>query len=155
MKPIRAVYNILSNDANITSSVYPQRIPEGAALPAIVLSQISRVAYDTKLEYSKSDTSRIQITIVAETATEVYDLSDIVRSAMSLALPSTYNNVLVQNIAFDTELTITDDSANEQGVFMVVQDYLVMYSNTLQSDGSLLLEDGFYMLLEDGSQILL
>ena len=129
MKAIKAVYNLLANDVNITATVYPQRIPEGASLPAIVLSQISRVAYDTKKEYSKSDISRIQITMVAETATQVYDLSDLLRAAMSPVLPSLYNGVLVQNIAFDSELTITDDSANEQGVFMVVQDYLVMFSN--------------------------
>jgi len=153
MKPIKAVYNLLSSDANITATVYPQRIPEGALLPAIVLSQISRVAFDTKKEYSKSDESRVQITIIAETATQVYDLSDLVRDAMSAEVPNSYNGVLVQNIAFQGEITLTDDSANEQGVFMVAQDYLIMFSNTSVALGSLLLEDGFFMLLEDGNKI--
>lgn len=129
MKPIKAIYHLLNNSQSITADIYPQRIPEGVSLPAIVLNQISRVAYDTKKEYSKSDVSRIQITIVAETATAVYDMSDLIRNAMSPVLPSTYNNVLVQNIAFDGEITLTDDNANEQGVFMVAQDYLVMFSN--------------------------
>lgn len=129
MKPIKAIYHLLNNSQSITADIYPQRIPEGVSLPAIVLNQISRVANDTKKQYSKSDVSRIQITIVAETATAVYDMSDLIRNAMSPVLPSTYNNVLVQNIAFDGEITLTDDNANEQGVFMVAQDYLVMFSN--------------------------
>ena len=129
MKPIKALYNLLSNDASITASIYPQRIPEGVSLPAIVLNQISRVANDTKKEYSKSDVSRIQITIVAENATGTYDLAELVRAAMRANLPNTYNSVLVQNIEFAGELTLTDDTAGEQGEFLVVQDYLIQYSN--------------------------
>lgn len=155
MKAIKAVYNLLANDINITASIYPQRIPEGASLPAIVLSQISRVAYDTKQEYSKSDVSRVQISIVSQTATEAYDLSELVREAMSPLLPADYNDILVQNIAFDGELTLTDDNANYQGVFMVVQDYLVMYSNVVLASGYLLLEDGGFLLLENDDKIIL
>lgn len=129
MKPIKALYNLLFNDASITASIYPQRIPEGVSLPAIVLNQISRVANDTKKEYSKSDVSRIQITIVAENATGAYDLAELVRAAMRANLPNTYNSVLVQNIEFAGELTLTDDTAGEQGEFLVVQDYLIQYSN--------------------------
>ena len=153
MKPIKAVYNLLSSDANITATVYPQRVPEGASLPVIVLSQVSRVAFDTKKEYSKSDESRIQITIIAETVTEAYDLSDLVRDAMSAEVPNSYNGVLVQNIAFQGEITLTDDNANYQGVFMVAQDYLIMFSNKSVASGYLLLEDGSFMLLEDGDKI--
>jgi len=155
MKPIKAVYFLLSTDSSITANIYPQRIPEGAALPAIVLNQISRVAYDTKKEYSKSDESRVQVTIVAETATEAYELSDLVRDSMNATLPNTFNTVLVQNISFQNEITLTDDNANEQGVFMVAQDYLIMYSNTSITNDLLLLEDGSYLLLEDSNKILL
>ena len=129
MKPIKALYSLLSNDASITASVYPQRIPEGVALPAIVLNQISRVANDTKKEYSKSDVSRIQISIVAENATAAYNLAELVRTVMRADVPDTFNTVLVQNIEFAGEITITDDQAGEQGEFLVVQDYLIMYDN--------------------------
>ena len=155
MKALKAVYNILANDVNITSTIYPQRIPEGVSLPAIVISQISRLAYDTKKEYAKSDLSRVQISVVAETATEVYTISELIREAMSLDLPNSFNDVLVQNIAFDGEVTLTDDNANEQGVFMVAQDYLVMFSNTVVASGYLLLEDGSFLLLENDDKIIL
>jgi hypothetical protein len=153
MKAIKAVYNLLMSDANVTVGIYPQRIPEGVQLPAISLSQISRVAFDTKKEYSKSDESRVQINIVAPTATEAYDLSDLVREAMSVDLPNSYNGVLVQNIAFQGEITLTDDDASYQGVFMVAQDYFIMFSNILVASGYLLLEDESFMLLEDGNKI--
>ena len=129
MKAIKAVYSLLSQDQSITASIYPQRIPEGSSLPAIVLSQISRISNDTKKEYSKSDESRIQITIVSETATAAYELADLVRSAMRATVPNSYNSVLIQNIEFDNEITDQDDDGDEQGLFMVVQDYLIMYSN--------------------------
>lgn len=129
MKAIKAVYSLLSQDPSITASIYPQRIPEGSSLPAIVLSQISRISNDTKKEYSKSDESRMQITIVSETATAAYELADLVRSAMRATVPNSYNSVLIQNIEFENEITDQDDDGDEQGLFMVVQDYLIMYAN--------------------------
>ena len=129
MKAIKAVYSLLSQDQSITASIYPQRIPEGSSLPAIVLSQISRISNDTKKEYSKSDESRIQITIVSETATAAYELADLVRSAMRATVPNSYNSVLIQNIEFENEITDQDDDGDEQGLFMVIQDYLIMYAN--------------------------
>lgn len=129
MKAIKAVYYLLSQSESITANIYPQRIPEGSSLPAIVLSQISRISNDTKKEYSKSDESRIQITIVSETATAAYELADLVRSAMRATVPNSYNSVLIQNIEFDNEITDQDDDGDEQGLFMVIQDYLIMYAN--------------------------
>lgn len=129
MKAIKAVYFLLSTDSSITANIYPQRIPEGVSLPAIVLSEISRVANDTKKAYSKSDESRIQVSIISETATAGYELADLVRDAMSATLPNTFNTVLVQNIAFENEFTDEDDDGSDQGLFMVVQDYIVMYAN--------------------------
>ena len=129
MKAIKAVYFLLSEDSSITANIYPQRIPEGVALPAIVINQISRVANDTLKEYSKSDESRIQITIVSETATSGYELADAVRDVMNATVPNTFNSVLVQNIAFQNEMTDQDDEGSDQGLFMVVQDYVIMYAN--------------------------
>lgn len=155
MKPIKAIYSLLSNDASITASVYPQRIPEGVSLPSIVLNQISRISNDTKKEYSKSDVSRIQISIVGETATAAYDLADLVRTAMRADVPNTFNTVLVQNIEFAGEITITDDQAGEQGEFLVVQDYLIMFNNESAAIDYLLQESGDFLLQESGDKIIL
>ena len=129
MKAIKAIYTLLTQSAEVTATVYPTRILEGASLPAVVLTQISRVANDTKKDYSKSDVSRIQIDCVGNTPTEAFVLADAVRTAMRANVPATYNDVLVQNIAFDDEQIIIDDSFGVQGATMVSQDYLIMYAN--------------------------
>ena len=115
--------------SGIAADVYPTRILEAVALPAVVLTQISRVANDTSSSYSKSDVSRVQIDCVGSTATEAFDLAESVRFYMSAIVPRVYNDVLVQNIAFDDEQIIVDDTYGTQGATMVSQDYLIMYSN--------------------------
>ena len=129
MKAIKAVYTLLTESTEVTATVYPTRILEGDSLPAIVLTQISRVSNDTSTGYSKSDVSRIQIDCVGNTPTEAFVLADSVRTAMRANVPATYNDVLVQNIAFDDEQIIVDDTYGTQGATMVSQDYLIMYSN--------------------------
>lgn len=155
MKAIKAIYTLLTQSTDVTATVYPTRVLEGAALPAVVLTQISRIGNDTKKEYSKSDVSRIQIDCVGNTPTEAFDLAEAVRSAMSAEVPAIYQGVLVQNIAFDDEQIIMDDTYSTQGATMVSQDYLIMYANATFSIGSLLTEQGDFLLLESGDEILL
>lgn len=155
MKAIKAIYTLLTQSTEVTATVYPTRILEGATLPAVVLTQISRVGNDSKKEYSKSDISRIQIDCVGNTPTEAFNLSINVRNAMSAEVPALFSDVLVQNIAFDDEQIIMDDTFGTQGATMVSQDYLVMFSNATFSTGSVLKEDGDLLLLESGDEILL
>jgi hypothetical protein len=155
MKAIKAIYTLLTQSAEVTATVYPSRILEGATLPAVVLTQISRVGNDTSSSYSKSDVSRVQIDCVGSTATDAFNLAESVRLAMSATLPATYEGVLVQNIAFDDEQIIYDDTYGTQGATMVSQDYLVMFANATFNIGSVLTEEGDFLLLESGDEILL
>jgi hypothetical protein len=155
MKAIKAIYTLLTQSTEVTATVYPSRILEGATLPAVVLTQISRVGNDTSSSYSKSDVSRVQIDCVGSTATDAFNLAESVRLAMSATLPATYEGVLVQNIAFDDEQIIYDDTYGTQGATMVSQDYLVMFANATFSIGSVLTEEGDFLLLESGDEILL
>jgi hypothetical protein len=152
MKAIKAIYTLLTQSTEVTATVYPSRILEGAALPAVVLTQISRVGNDTAKEYSKSDVARIQVDCVGNTPTDAFDLAEAVRSAMSAELPTIFQSVLVQNIAFDDEQIIYDDTYGTQGATMVSQDYLVMFAN---SSPKMLTEEGDFLLLESGDEILL
>ena len=155
MKAIKAIYTLLTQSTEVTATVYPSRILEGAALPAVVLTQISRVGNDTKKDYSKSDIARVQVACVGNTQTDAFDLSEAVRSAMSAELPAILQGVLVQNIAFDDEQIIESDNYGAEGATMVVQDYMVMFANATFSIGSLLTEEGDFLLLESGDEILL
>jgi hypothetical protein len=153
MKAIKAIYTLLTTSTEVTATVYPSRVLEGAPFPAVVLTQISRVANDTSREYSKSDIARVQVSCIGNTQTEAFDLSESVRSAMSAELPSIFQGVLVQNIAFDDEQIIEDDTAGVQGATMVIQDYMVMFSNAILSIGLLLTEQGDLLLTESGDEI--
>ena len=155
MKAIKAIYTLLTQSTEVTATVYPSRILEGATLPAVVLTQISRVGNDTAKEYSKSDIARIQVDCVGNTPTDAFDLSEAVRSGMSAELPTIFQGVLVQDIAFDDEQIIYDDTYGTQGATMVSQDYLVMFANATFSIGSVLTEQGDFLLLESGDEILL
>jgi hypothetical protein len=153
MKAIKAIYTLLTTSTEVTATVYPSRVLEGAPFPAVVLTQISRVANDTSREYSKSDIARVQVSCIGNTQTEAFDLSESVRLAMSATLPTVFGGVLVQNIAFDDEQIIEDDTAGVQGATMVMQDYMVMFSNAIFSIGSLLTEQGDLLLTESGDEI--
>jgi hypothetical protein len=74
---------------------------------------------------------------------------------MSAELPSIFQGVLVQNIAFDDEQIIESDDFGTRGATMVSQDYLVMFANATFSIGSLLTEEGDFLTLESGDEILL
>jgi hypothetical protein len=129
MKAIKAIYTLLTQSTEVTATIYPSRLLEGASLPAVVLTQISRVANDTSTGYSKSDVARVQIDCIGNTQTQAFDLSESVRSAMSAELPSIFQGVLVQNIAFDDEQIIESDDFGTRGATMVSQDYLIMFAN--------------------------
>jgi hypothetical protein len=155
MKAIKAIYTLLTQSTEVTATIYPSRLLEGASLPAVVLTQISRVANNTSTGYSKSDVARVQIDCIGNTQTQAFDLSESVRSAMSAELPSIFQGVLVQNIAFDDEQIIESDDFGTRGATMVSQDYLIMFANATFSIGSLLTEEGDFLTLESGDEILL
>ena len=159
MKAIKAVYNLLINDvdtaAAVTNRIYPVRVPQGLTFPAIVLTQITREANETKTGYSITDVARVQVTILADTATEAMTIAELVREAMSPVLPAIYNTIYVSNIAFLDEQILIDDDGDELGVFYIAQDYNVHFNNSIISTGNLLLEDGGFMLLENGDKIIL
>jgi hypothetical protein len=159
MKAIKAVYNLLINDvdtaAAVTNRIYPVRVPQGLTFPAIVLTQITREANETKTGYSITDVARVQVTILADTATEAMTIAELVREAMSPVLPAIYNTIYLSNIAFLDEQILIDDDGDELGVFYIAQDYNVHFNNAIVSTGNLLLEDGGFMLLENGDKIIL
>jgi hypothetical protein len=159
MKPIKAVYNLLINDvdtaAAVTNRIYPVRVPQGLTFPAIVLTQITREANETKTGYSITDVARVQVTILADTATEAMTIAELVREAMSPVLPAIYNTIYVSNIAFLDEQILIDDDGDELGVFYIAQDYNIHFNHAIGSTGNLLLEDGGFMLLENGDKIIL
>lgn len=132
MKAINAVYNILSNNSALTAVVStrinPLRIPQESAFPAISYQLVSVIPHPSKSGSSQSDFARVQINSFGTTYQSAVQVSDLVRSAMQVSLPSTFNGVVIQSCEFDGEVHMTDDNADFAGVYHIAQDFIINYN---------------------------
>jgi hypothetical protein len=132
MKAINAVYNILSNNSALTavvgSRINPLRLPQGSAFPAITLHVISNVPHMSKSGPSKTDFARVQVDVYGTTYQSVYQTAELVRTALQIATPGTFNAVTVQVIEYDGEIEMVEDQAGFAGVYHVSQDYIINYN---------------------------
>ena len=132
MKAINAVYNILSNNAALTAVVStrinPLVLPQESAFPAISYQLISVVPHPSKSGSSKSDFARVQINSFGTSYQSAVQIADLVRTAMQISLPATFNSVLVQSCEYDGEVHMTDDVAAFAGVYHIAQDFIVNYN---------------------------
>lgn len=159
--PIKIAYNILSNYANLTSLVStrinPLRIPQESAFPAISYNLVSVIASPTNTSHSRTDFARVQVNSFGTSFSDAIECAAQVRAAFEAATyPATFNNVYCQAIEFDSEIHLTDDEAGFAGIYQVSQDFIINYIYTAPTPSQatyLLLEDGAFMLLEDGYKI--
>jgi hypothetical protein len=101
----KALYNILSNDAEIVAicgtRVYPEIADQDASLPFIVYKVSDIQPSGTKSGSSSLDTARVDVYCVSEEYGEAMTISDEVRSALD-RVGGTYTGVNIQSIDFDT-----------------------------------------------------
>lgn len=159
MKAVTALYNILSSNSALTAVVgnriNPLRIPETSALPAIAYQVVSNRGNMTKSGPSKSDFTRVQVMIVASTYASAIEVGDLVRNAMEVDTPNTFNRVRVQVIEYDGEVHLADDNAGFAGVSTIGMDFIINYTTELVDEFYLLLESGDFLLLEDNYKIVI
>lgn len=131
MKSLIAVYNILSTNSALNTAVSgninPLRIAKNSTLPAISYFQVSLIPKNTKSGYSKTDFARVQINIFGLTIQSCRSVAELVRTAMEIN-PGTFNGVYVHQAQFDNEVLLSDDSAGEEGLFHIAQDYIINYN---------------------------
>lgn len=132
MKAVTAIYNILSNNAALTAVVSnrinPLRIPEKSALPALAYQVVSNRGNMSKSSASKSDFTRIQVMIVAKTYASAIEVGNLVRNAMEVATPNTFNGVKVQVIEYDGEVHLAEDNAGFAGLSTIGMDFIINYT---------------------------
>ena len=158
MKSLKAVYNILTNNSALNTAVSgrisPLRLPQATSFPAISYFQVSIVPKNTQSGYSKSDFARVQVNIFALTLASCLDIADKTRTAMQIS-PGTFNGVYVHQAKFDNEVLLSDDSAGEEGIYHIAQDYIIhLNTSTTITDYRILLENAEFLLLENGDKIL-
>lgn len=159
--PIKIAYNILSNYGELTSLVStrinPLRIPQESAFPAISYNLVSVITSPTNTSHSRTDFARVQVNSFGVTFSDAIDVAAQVRAAFEAATyPGIFNNVLCQAVEIDSEMHMTDDEAGFAGIYQVSQDFIINYiyaAPTPSAASYLLLEDGAFMLQEDGYKI--
>jgi hypothetical protein len=89
---------------------------------------ISVIPHPSKSGASKSDFARIQINSFGTTYQSAVQVADLVRTAMQVTLPATFNSVLVQSCEYDSEVHMTEDNADFAGVYHIAQDFIINYN---------------------------
>lgn len=133
MNAVKVAYNIMSNNAALTTLVStrinPLRIPEGTAFPCISYNLISIVPTPTKSGHSRTDWARVQVSIFGTSYQSAANVATAVRTAFeAVTLPGTFATVKVQTIEFDAQNELTDDEAAFAGVYQITQDYIINYT---------------------------
>jgi hypothetical protein len=132
VKAVTALYNILSNNSALTAVVStrinPLRIPEKSALPALAYQVVSNRGNMSKSSASKSDFTRVQVMIVAKTYASAIEVGNLVRNALEVATPNTFNGVKVQVIEYDGEVHLAEDNAGFAGLQTIGMDFIINYT---------------------------
>jgi hypothetical protein len=121
MKIGYAIYNILSNDGDVTditsTRIYPNVAKQGTTFPFIVYQTTGVDPNDTKDGVSTVDGNSFMVLCYADSYSVVSNLSQEVRIALDRA-KGTYNSIEVQTIQFtgyDEDFEIEGDG---QGVYV-------------------------------------
>lgn len=161
MNAIKAIYNILSDNsalvAEVGENINPLRITQGVAYPGVTIRVTSVMPHPSKSGHSKTDYATVEISSFGLTYPRAVQVANLVRAALEIETPNTFNSVFVWVIEYNGETHLSDDNTEENGAYQILQDYTISYNRDAQEviNYFMLLEDESYLLLEDGSKIIL
>ena len=129
----KAIYNILSNDSNVSplvttggvTRIFPARFKfsqNDPTLPFIVYQIVTDIPNNTKNGVSTYDYITAQITIVHSSYGKLITLAKHVRNALDY-VSGTYDGVKVDKIFFDNSIETFDDNSGTNGIYQIAQDY--------------------------------
>ena len=134
----KAIFNILSNDSDVTAltstRIFPMVARVETAFPFVIYDVTGQTPTDYKQGVSSLDTTSVMVSCYSETYSEACDLADKVRTALDRK-SGTFNGVVVQSIKYDGyndffDVDSYDNSAtNGKGVFRKALDFDVRIVN--------------------------
>lgn len=158
MKAINAIYNVLSNNAALTAvvgtNINPLRIVQGVPYPGITIRVTAVTPHPSKSGHSKTDWANVEVSIYAKTYTQCVEIADLTRTALEIETPAILNFIYTWEIEYVSESHLTDDNSEEYGIYQIIQDYSISYNREPVAQDFILLENGDFMLLEDGGYII-
>lgn len=138
-----AIYNILSNASGVTNIVstriYPMRLPLNTVYPAVTFQLVSDIPVNQKTGRATYFNARVQVNCYAvdtplSGAVSAYSgndkaiaLSTAVKAALERVAPGTYGGRNVINITLLSEMDMTDDNSDYDGVYFRVIDFNVCH----------------------------
>lgn len=135
MSSYAVIFTLLNNNATVTgltnAQIFPDVAPQLFERPSIIISEISRIPYNTNGQdgASQLDVSRVQITTGATTRILAENIGNAVRNAIDYI---NHTNVVtgsgtfyVDWISFESSYGFFDQSADQDGLYMLNQDYKI------------------------------
>ena len=121
MKIGLAIYDILSNDSNVSALVstriYPNVAKQSSAFPFIVYQTTSTDPTDTKDGVSPLDVISFEVLCFSETYTQAVDLAEKVRNALDRNT-GTHNTIITQGLSFTGADEHFDIKGEGQGIYV-------------------------------------
>lgn len=123
----KAIRTLLVGDATLTGLV-STRVREGLlgqndTYPAVTFRQIALTVNDHKGGVSEADQELYQITSIAETYADAYEISDQIRTVLDHVNQQTVSGVDVDGIRFMNETALPYDDKTD--LVQVAQDYQI------------------------------
>lgn len=125
MKVGAALRALLINDSAVqslvSSRIYPELAPEGAAMPYIVYSVVSNSPADSK-DGTPIDQAQVEVYSVDDSYADANDLADKVRAALDRKSRTTSGDtaIVVQSVQYTNEVTEVSD---DRKTYVSIQDY--------------------------------
>ena len=128
-KAVRAIL-IADGTTNglVSSRIYPQRRPQGTALPAIIYSNIFDHENESIQTQSGLRRARMSVELLSSTYSGVKTLRDAVESAL-INYTGTISGATIKSSRLESSVDIDEDlnPASEFGTYRVIMDFIIWY----------------------------
>ena len=128
-KAVRAIL-IADGTTNglVSSRIYPQRRPQGTALPAIIYSNIFDHETESIQTQSGLRRARMSVELLSSTYGGVKTLRDAVESAL-INYTGTISGATIKSSRLESSVDIDEDlnPASEFGTYRVIMDFIIWY----------------------------
>jgi len=132
MKSGLAIYNILSNDADVSALVgtriFPNVAKNKTQFPFIIYDVDGESPTDDKDGVSTLDTDSVMVSGYSKTYAEASDLALKIRTALD-RVNGTFGGVVVQSIQYGGYNDLFDDDSGDEGIYRKALDFKIRIIN--------------------------
>ncbi len=125
-----AIYTILYADSDIqgqvSNRIYPNRAAQGAAMPYLVYSVVSKLPTDSKDDGVGFDRHRIQVDVVDDSYTNVELIASYLRTALD-RVTGVYDETEILQSVYDNEVDINENlQESSEQIYHKAVDFMII-----------------------------